>query len=726
MNLLFFFKSTQMSTKNLLRGLTLFLIAPLIFQSCKNMTQDELKAPEAKRVAKVLQTHGDQRIDYYYWMNERDHPDVLAYIDAENQYLKKVMHATEPLQAELFDEMKNRVPGNDSSVPYLKNSYYYYTRYQEDKQYPLYCRKNSLQAEEELLLDQNILAEGLTYHAISYPQVSPNQQYITVGEDAVGRRIYIIKILDRLTKKTLHQLEIEGDGSLTWAPNSASLYYVRKDPETLRSYQVYRYDLATKQHKLTYTESDETFSLGLRLSKDARFLILTSNSTLTTECRYIDFQANSEELKIFSPRQKGHKYYIQNSENEWYIRSNMQADNYKLMKCTYQVTSLDSWKQVLPHRKDVFLEGFLIQKGYLVTQERYEGLPRLAYASLQNLDNQKYIPMSEAAYDVGLGVNFEDNSSWVRYEYSSMITPPSTMEFNLITEEIKTLKTQKVPDFDSRNYTSERLMAPATDGTLIPISLVGRSDVLEGKTPAPLLLYGYGSYGFSETADFNRNMIPLLNKGFVFAVAHIRGGQEMGRTWYEQGKLLNKKNTFTDFIACAEFLGSKKYVDRSRMFAFGGSAGGLLVGAVVNMRPDLFKGVIASVPFVDVVTTMLDESIPLTTGEYDEWGNPNDPTYYRYMKSYSPYDNVEAKDYPAMLVISGYHDSQVQYWEPTKWVAKLRHEKTDGNPLLLYTNMEAGHGGASGRYSYLKEVAMRHAFLLDLAELIDWTKYEKE
>ena len=689
------------------------------------MSENELKAPEAKRIPKALTKHNDQRIDYYYWMNERDHPDVLAYIEAENEYLKQVMAATHPLQQELFEEMKARVPGNDNSVPFYKDGYYYYIRYEEGKQYPFYCRKLGEQGEEEIVIDQNTLAEGHTYHAMSYPQVSPDNKYIAFGEDVIGRRIYPIQIVDRVSKKLLHTLEVEGDGSVAWAPDAKSIFYTRKDPETLRSYQVLHFELETKKHKEIFSEQDDTFSVGFGISKDKKFLVLLSGSTMTTECRFLDLSQENAELQIFQTRERGHKYYVQHVGGTWYIRSNHEADNFKIMTCGTENTKREAWQELLPHREDVFIEGILVQNGHLILQERFDGLPRLAYSKLQTPRNQRIIPMSEATYETYLGANFQNESPWVRYEYSSMITPPSTMEFNLLTQEIRVLKTQEVPNFESREYASERLMAKATDGTLVPISLVGRADVLEGNNPAPLLLYGYGSYGYSESADFNRNIIPLLERGFVFAIAHIRGGQEMGRHWYEQGKLLNKKNTFTDFIACAEFLGSKKYIDRKRMFAFGGSAGGLLMGAVVNMRPDLFRGVIASVPFVDVVTTMLDESIPLTTGEYDEWGNPNEKEYYHYMKSYSPYDNVEAKNYPAMLVISGYHDSQVQYWEPTKWVAKLRQMKTDSNPLLLYTNMEAGHGGASGRYNYLKEVAMRHAFLLDLAELINWAKYEE-
>ena len=676
-----------------------------------------LQPPVAKIVPHRLEQHGQARIDNYYWLKDRTNPEVIAYLEAENAWAAQAMKHTEALQETLFNEMVGRLKQDDSSVPYLDEGYWYYTRFVEGGNYPLYCRKKGkLSSREEVMLDANALARGQGYFSATGVQPSPGRNVLAFATDTVGRRFYTIRFKDLATGALLPDTIKDVTGNLAWANDNRTLFYTRQDPATLRSHRVYRHELGADPANdvLVYEETDETYSVYLAKTKSKRFVTIVSGQTLATEVRYLDAGTPREAFRVFLPRERGHEYSVDHLGDRFYIRTNAGAKNFKLVATPVDAPARENWRDVIPHREDTYVADFDLFRDYLVVEERRAGLTQLRVVPFGG-GAEHTIDFGEPTYSAGFGVNRESDTGVLRYTYSSLTTPNSVYDYDMATRTKKLMKRDEVlGGFDPASYASERLWAPARDGARVPISLVYRKGfVKDGK--APCLLYGYGSYGASTDADFDSARLSLLDRGFVYAIAHIRGGQEMGRAWYEDGKLLKKKNTFTDFIDCAEFLVAEKYTNPGRLFAEGGSAGGLLMGAVVNMRPDLFKGALVGVPFVDVITTMLDTSIPLTTGEFDEWGNPAVKEYYDYMLSYSPYDRLEAKKYPAMFVSTGWQDSQVQYFEPAKYVAKLRVLKKDKNPLLLWTNMEGGHGGVSGRFRRLKQTSMEYAFMLDLA-----------
>jgi oligopeptidase B len=675
------------------------------------------KPPVAEKIPHELTTLGHARVDDYFWLRERDNPKVVAYLTAENDYLKAALKHTEAFQETLYNEIVGRIKQTDMSVPFRDRGYVYYTRFEEGKEYPIHCRKKDVEeAAEEILLNVNDMAQGQAYVQVSGLEVSPDNSLLAYGVDTVSRRLYTLRFKNLATGETLPDAIPDTLGPSAWAADNKTVFYTLKDTTTLRPFKIRRHVLGTdpSADQDVFVETDETYESYVTLSKSKKFLIIASESTLSSEYRYLDASNPGGAWKIVQPRQRDLEYQVEHFGDKFYIRTNWQARNFRLMETPVAKTAKENWREVIPHRDDVLLEGFEIFDDNLVVQERKAGLPRLRVIRWKDKAEHE-LDFGEAAYTAFIGQNPEFDTDWLRFDYSSLTTPDSTFDYNMETKEKKLLKRQEVlGGFDAANYQTERLVATAPDGVQVPISLVYRKGLAKNGEN-PLLLYGYGSYGYSTDPEFNSAVLSLLDRGFVYALAHIRGGQEMGRAWYEDGKLLKKKNTFTDFIACAEHLVAAGFTKPEKLFVMGGSAGGLLMGAVVNLRPDLFKGVIAGVPFVDVMTTMLDASIPLTTSEYDEWGNPNVKEYYDYMLSYSPYDNVAAKDYPALLVTTGLHDSQVQYFEPAKWVAKLRALKTDRNPIYLLTNMEAGHGGASGRFRRYRETALEYAFILDLA-----------
>lgn len=693
----------------------LFWIVPLLFiqTGCKM----EPEPPVAEKIPHEITTHGHTRVDNYYWMRDKDDPKVIDYIEAENAYTDAMMRHTEDLQEKLYEEIVGRIKEDDETVPYFDNGYYYYVRYEEGQEFPIYCRREgTMDAEEEVMLDVNRKAEGHNFYQVVGLSVSPDNNMLAFGVDTVGRRRYTIHFKDLKSGEIIDESIPVTIGSTVWGNDSKTIFYTTRDYNTLRADKIYRHRLGDDpdDRELIYFEEDETFRAGVTKTKSKDYIMIVSSHTLSAEYRYLDADNPGGEFSLFHPRESDMLYSVDHHGGRFYILTNWDAPNFRLMETPAVRTGKNNWRNVIPHRDDVLLSRMEIFGDHLVVSERKDGLTRLRIMEWGSSD-EHYIQFDEEAYTVRVSVNPDINTDVLRFSYTSLTTPSSIYDYNMNTRERELLKQDEVVgDFDPDYYEARRYFATAEDGTQVPISLVYRKG-LERDGNNPLLLAGYGSYGSSRDPGFSSVRLSLLDRGFVYAIAHIRGGQEMGRYWYEEGKLLNKKNTFTDFISCGEFLIEEKYTNPDLLFAQGGSAGGLLMGAVVNMRPDLFKGIIAAVPFVDVVTTMLDETIPLTTFEYDEWGNPNDPEYYEYMLSYSPYDNVEEKDYPAMFVTSGLHDSQVQYWEPTKWVAKLRDMKTDDNLLLLKTNMEAGHGGAAGRYQRYREIAMQYAFLLDQA-----------
>ncbi len=678
--------------------------------------ETEVTPPVAKVVPHELEMHGHVRIDNYYWLRERENPEVIAYLEAENAYTEAVMAHTAGLQEALFEEIVGRIKQTDLSVPFFRDGYYYYTRTEEGKDYPIYARKQgSLDAEEEILVDVNELAEGHGFTSVSFPAVSSEGDMIAFAHDTVGRRFYNIRFKNLETGEYLEDEIPNVTSNITWANDNRTVFYARQDPGTLRRYQIYRHVLGSDpaNDELVYQEDDVEFSCYVRKTKTDKYIVIGSSQTLSNEYRYLDADDPAGDFTLFMPREPDHEYSIDHFGDYFYITTNYEAENSRLMRTPVDRTSKEHWEEVIAHREDVLLLGFDVFKAFMVVVERKEGLLQIRIRPWSGGD-EHYLDFGEPAYSAYPTSNPEIDTEVLRYRYSSLTTPGSVYDYNMKTREKTLLKQDEVlGGFDPADYVSERLYAPARDGVRVPVSIVYRKGT-ERDGDNPLLLSGYGSYGASRDASFSSVRLSLLDRGFVYAIAHIRGGMEMGRWWYEDGKLFNKKNTFTDFIDVAEYLVEEGYTSPELMFAQGGSAGGLLMGAVYNMRPELFKGVLALVPWVDVVTTMLDASIPLTTSEYDEWGDPNEEDYYRYMLSYSPYDQVEAKDYPNMLVTTGLHDSQVQYFEPAKWVAKLRALKTDDNRLLLKTNMEAGHGGASGRYQRYREIAFQYAFMLDL------------
>jgi oligopeptidase B len=680
------------------------------------MSDAKLNPPVAKVMPVNLENHGHVRTDNYYWLNQREDPEVVAYLEAENAYTEGVMAHTGGLQQALFEEIRDRIKQTDMTVPYKKDDYFYYTRFEDGKGYPIHCRKKgTLDASEEVMLDVNLMAEGHEFFSVGPFKVSSGQDTLAYPVDAVGRRIYSIHFKDLSSGEILADVIPDVTANMAWAEDNKTLFYAKQDPATLRWHRVYRHVLGTDpaHDQLVYEETDETFSCFVLKTKSKQYIMIGSQQTLATEFRYLEADDPQGEFTLLLPREREHEYWVDHYRDHFYIRSNDQAKDFRLMKTPVGATGKENWAEVIPHRNDVLLEGFELFRDHLAVVERERGLVQIGLHPWSG-EGGHYLDFGEPAYLARLSDNHEFDTPILRYTYTSLTTPETVFDYNMATRDKKLLKQEEVlGGFDAQNYQSERLSAATEDGTKIPISIVYRKGT-QRDGYNPLLLYAYGSYGYSMDAAFNPERVSLLDRGFVYAIAHVRGGSELGRWWYEDGKLLKKRNTFTDFIACAEHLVASRYTSPDKLFALGSSAGGLLMGAVLNMRPDLFKGVVASVPFVDVVTTMLDESIPLTTSEYDEWGNPNDQTYYDLMLSYSPYDNVEAKAYPNLLVLTSLHDSQVQYWEPAKWVARLRVLKTDQNRLLLRTKMEAGHGGVSGRFKRYKEVAFIYAFLLDL------------
>lgn len=686
--------------------------------ACKK-AEEGLRPPVAEKIPTELTAHGHTRVDDYFWLRERDNPKVIEYLEAENAYLRAVMKHTEPLQEALYNEIIGRIKQTDMSVPYRSEGFYYYTRFEEGKEYPIHCRKKgNLEAPEEILLNVNKMAEGHAYYHVTGISVSPNNSLLSYGIDTVSRRLYTIHFKNLETGEIFPDRISNTTGLAAWANNNKTVFYTLMDMTTLRPYKIMKHVLGNDigADMEVFVEIDETFNTYVSKSKSKKLIIIASDSTLSTEYRYLDASLPDGEFKVVQPRERDLEYQVEHFKDKFYIRTNYQAKNFRLMEVQMGKTAKEYWKEIIPHREDVLLEDFEIFARFLVVEERQSGLPQLRIMPWESKE-EHYLDFGEQTYSASISFNPEFETDLLRYDYSSLTTPNSTYDYNMASKEKTLLKRQEVVgDFSPDNYYAERLYATAPDGVKIPVSLVYKKG-LEKNRANPTLLYGYGSYGSTMNPSFSSVRLSLLDRGFVYAIAHIRGGQEMGRFWYEDGKLFKKKNTFTDFIACAEHLIAEKFTQPEKLFAMGGSAGGLLMGAVINIRPDLFKGVIATVPWVDVVTTMLDSSVPLTTAEYDEWGDPNIKEYYDYMLSYSPYDNVEAKEYPNLLVTTGLHDSQVQYWEPVKWVAKLRAMKTDSNRLLLYTNMEAGHSGASGRFRRHRETALEYAFILELLEI---------
>jgi len=704
--------------------LSLILISSLF--SCDTKTQNSMSelpnAPLAKQIPKNLTIHDDVRVDEFYWLNDRENPEVIDYLNKENDYYNAHTTHTKEFQTSLFEEMKSRIKEDDSSVPYKYNGYWYITKYEKGKDYPIYTRKKeTLEAEEELLFDCNEMAKDHSYFRLVGLNINLNNDLVSYGIDTTGRRQYTLHIKDLKTNTVLKDEISNTTGGSTWANDNKTLFYTKKDETTLRSEAIYKHRLNTdqKSDELIYEETDDTFGVSVYKTKSKKYLVIVSYSTLTTEYQILNANTPDGDFKVFQPRTRGLEYSISHYEDSFYIVSNAdRAQNFKLSKTSETQTQKKYWNDVIPHRENVLLEDIEIFKDFLVVSERENGLNQI-HIKRWDGSGSYYLPFESETYTAYTTTNIDFDTSVLRYGYQSLTTPSSIIDFDMVTKTKTIKKEQEVlgGKFKKENYTSERLWATAADGTQIPISLIRHVDT-EKSSETPLLLYAYGSYGNTIDPYFSTVRLSLLDRGFIFAIAHIRGGEYLGRQWYEDGKLFNKKNTFSDFVDCSIYLIENKYTTAKHQYAMGGSAGGLLMGAVVNLAPELYNGVVAQVPFVDVVTTMLDDSIPLTTGEYDEWGNPNEKDYYEYMKSYSPYDNVTNKLYPNMLVTTGLHDSQVQYWEPAKWVARLRSQNKNTSQLYLKTNMEAGHGGASGRFEALKEVAAEYAFLLDLESII--------
>ena len=677
--------------------------------------------PKAPKKQQLLEIHADKRIDNYFWLNQRDTPEVLSYLEAENEYFAYKTKHTDAFQESLFEEMKSRIKQDDESVPYKYNGYWYFSRFQEGKEYPIYLRRaDQPNAQEEVLFEVNEMAAGHKFYQFAEFSVSPDNKWASFSVDTQGRRMYSLFIKNLETGQVL-PIEIKNtDGGSCWASDNQTIFYTKIDTQTLRSHKVYRHQLgqSSKQDVLVFHEKDETFNTGIFKSKSEQFLIIQSDSTLSSESWFLDAATPMADFKCFQPRERGLEYDIAHYGDYFYILNNADgATNFKLDKTPIGQTEKSYWQPVLAHQEQIRLEEIDIFKEYLVVTQRYNGLSQICIIRWDG-SAEHYLPFDNETYMASTGLNLDFDTEILRYTYNSMTTPYSVIDYNMRTGAKEVKKQQQVlgGKFSEENYESRRLWVTAADGTQIPISIVYRKGIkCDGSNP--LLLYGYGAYGITIEPSFSTTRLSLLDRGFIFAIAHIRGGEYLGRPWYEAGKLLHKKNTFTDFVDCAKYLIANQYTSPAHLYAMGGSAGGLLMGAVINQAPELFHGVVANVPFVDVVTTMLDDSIPLTTGEYDEWGNPHDKQYYDYMKSYSPYDNVCPQAYPNLLVLTGYHDSQVQYWEPAKWVAKLRELKTDDNLLLFYTDMSSGHSGASGRYESLKEIAREYAFLLHLENI---------
>jgi oligopeptidase B len=702
------------------------MIFTIVFISCKKnipMNFDTtLMPPMAERIPYQLKKHNDIRIDDYYWLRERENPEVIDYLERENDYFKKMTSESEPFREELFEEMKSRIKEDDNSVPYFYNGYWYITRFEKGNQYPIYTRKkDSLTAKEEILFDCNKMAEGKDYFRLVGINISPDNSKAIFGVDVESRRKYTLYVKDLNTQEILDTAIENTTGGSAWALDNEHFFYVHKNPTTLRSEKIFRHSISkSSKDELIFHEEDETFSVGVQESKSHEYIFIASYSTLTTEYQFVNANDPLAEFELVQPRKRGLEYSVYQFEDHFYILNNHEnATNYKISKAPIIQPSIEYWEDLMEHREDVLIEDLEIFKSYWVVTERKNGLATKRIIRWDETVDY-FLPLEGETYSLYSGFNPSFDTTKLRYAFNSMTTPSSIYEFDMDTKEMVLLKQREVMgmDFDSKDYVEKRIWVPARDGVMIPVSLVHHKDS-KPSPETPFLLYAYGSYGATIDPSFSSNRLSLLNRGFIFAIAHIRGGEYLGRKWYEEGKLLKKKNTFTDFIDVSKYLIDQEYTSASHLHAAGGSAGGLLMGAIVNESPELYRSVLAAVPFVDVITTMLDESIPLTTGEYDEWGNPNDKEYYDYMLSYSPYDNVKEQDYPNLLITAGLHDSQVQYWEPAKWAAKLRTLKTDNNVLFLDTNMEAGHSGASGRFNSLKQTAKEYSFILQLEGKLD-------
>ena len=707
---------------------SIFLFVSIMFVfSCNNEIKPNLKnsiiPPKAEKIPVSFKKFNDIRIDDYYWLKERDNPEVIDYLERENDYYEKMTSHTLDLQDKLFNEIKNKIKEDDESVPYFLNGYWYKTKYEEGLGYPIYTRyKDSLSNNEEILFNCNELAEKHDYFNLSNFQISSDNKIVAYSIDTVSRRLYTIQFKNLETGEIYNDKIINSSGSFAWANDNSTLFYTNRDVNTLRNDKIFKHKLSTdyENDELIYFENDETFYTNVSKSKSKKYIIISSYSTLTSEFQFLPADSINKDFKLFNKRKRGVEYSINHYDDHFFIITNKDnAYNYKLMKTEINKTSSENWTDVIEHRKNILIEGIDIFKDHLVVSERVNGLNRINIKKWDDSENY-FLNFDNETFSANTTTNLDFDSKKLRYAYNSLNEPYSVVEFDMTTKEKIILKQHEVLDkkFNKNNYVTERIWADSKDGNQIPISLIYKKGIKKDGSN-PLLLYGYGSYGNTIDPSFSISRLSLLDRGFIYAIAHVRGSEYLGRDWYEQGKLLNKKNSFNDFVDTTKFLISKGYTSSKHCYAYGGSAGGLLMGAVLNIAPELYNGVIAAVPFVDVITTMLDETIPLTTSEYDEWGNPNQKQYYNYMMSYSPYDNVSKVNYPNLLVTTGLHDSQVQYWEPAKWVAKLRDYKLDKNYLFLNTNMETGHGGSSGRFEAIKDLAKEYAFILDLENIYD-------
>ena len=707
-----------------MRNLLILSLSLTIFYGCSNMN---IAPPIADIKEKKLVIHDDARVDNYYWLNDRENPEVISYLEEENKYTDALLKSTKSLQERLFNEMKSRIKEDDNSVPYFYNDYWYTTKYEKGKDYPVYTRKyKDLNAEDEIILDVNSLAKGYKYFRVSGISISPDNKKVAYGVDTLSRRIYTIKVKNLVTNE-MYSDNIDGvESYATWAADSETIFYTGKDIQTLRSDKIYRHKLDNDQKDdvLVFEEKDETFSTYVYPSKSREYIMIGSGSTMSSEFSYLSSNSPLDSFKLIQERERGLEYRPYHFDDMFYISTNIdKSTNFKLVKTPISSPSKSNWEDVIPHRDDVLLEEVDFFRNFMVIGERNNGLLKIRIKSWDGTEDyyigfKSGFDFEKETYNASIDLNPDYDTNVLRYNYTSLTTPYSVIDYNVETQEEEIKKQQEVlgGKFDSKNYTSERLFATAHDGIKIPISIVRHVNT-ELNQDTPILQYGYGSYGITIDPSFSSVRLSLLDRGFVFAIAHIRGSQYLGRPWYENGRMLSKKNTFRDFVSCSKFLIENNYTSKDHLYAEGGSAGGLLMGAIMNMAPEIYNGVISAVPFVDVITTMLDETIPLTSSEYDEWGNPNDKEYYDYMKSYSPYDNVRKVEYPNTLVTTGLHDSQVQYWEPAKWVAKLRTYHQGDNMIMLHTNMNTGHSGASGRFEPLKEIAMEYAFLFMLEDI---------
>jgi oligopeptidase B len=678
----------------------------------------EIKPPNLKKIPKSLIKFNDKRIDNYYWLRERENPSVIEYLNRENDYYKKMTLHTKDFQDKLFHEIKNKIKQEDESVPYFLNGYWYVTKYKENLDYPIYSRyKDSLKSKEEILFDCNKLAQSHDYFNLSNFKISPNNKIVAFSIDTVSRRLYTIKFKNLDNGEILKDEIINSSGTFAWASDNSTLFYTNRDTQTLRNDKIFKHKIgdALVNDKLVFHETDETFYTNVSKSKSNKFIIISSSSTLTSEFQFLSSNKPDDQFTLFNKRERGVEYSISHFEDHFYIITNKNnAFNYKLLRTELKNTSSENWIEVIGHRENVLIEGIDIFKDFLVVSERFNGLNRINIKPWNGSESY-YLKFESETFSCYTTGNLDFDSKKLRYAYNSLNEPHSIIEFDMFSKDKIILKQNQVLDtkFSKDNYITKRIWADSRDGTKIPISIIHKKNIKKDGTN-PLLLYAYGSYGNTIDPTFSISRLSLLDRGFVFAISHVRGSEYLGRSWYEDGKLLNKINTFNDYIDCTKHLIKENYSSSNHMYAYGGSAGGLLVGAVMNMAPELYNGIIAAVPFVDVVTTMLDETIPLTTSEYDEWGNPNEKKFYNYILSYSPYDNVSKINYPNLLVTTGLHDSQVQYWEPAKWVAKLRANKLGDNKLFLNTNMDTGHGGSSGRFEAIKDLAKEYSFLFDL------------